>query len=229
MPATRQIVDKLLTRQLPALKSMVMCFEDAIRAVDVEAAEANAHKQLGRMSRGLDDCHLGENEAQLSFRRVCGRLQVERFESHLCWEEARSLSCSSTSNTGEPAVSSRRLVVTTSRSPTTPGGSAPSSDTESPVSALGGGRLTGRGQGQTGQPEREGQLPVGRLSHSKAPKTAAAQSVAAARHAQAPNSTGPSGLIRVAADPDRESEHEVPTDARLPWRARRVSSSGGLS
>jgi len=92
MPATRQIVDKLLTRQLPALKSMVMCFEDAIRADDVEAAETSVRAQLGRLSRALGEGQLDEDEVPLIFLRVRNQTQFERFASQLRREEARVLS-----------------------------------------------------------------------------------------------------------------------------------------
>jgi citrate lyase beta subunit len=92
MPATRQIVDKLLTRQLPALKSMVMCFEDAIRAEDVEAAEANVRTQLSRLACALDEGDLDDNQVPLIFVRVRSQSQFERFASQLRRDEARVLS-----------------------------------------------------------------------------------------------------------------------------------------
>ena len=92
MPGTRQIVDKLLARQMPALKSMVMCFEDAIRADEIEAAQANVLEQLSRLARALDEGIINENDIPLIFLRVRNHDQFIRFALQLNSDQARILS-----------------------------------------------------------------------------------------------------------------------------------------
>lgn len=92
MPGTRHIVDKLIARQMPALKSMVMCFEDAIRADEIEAAQANVLDQLGRLARALDEGIINENDIPLIFLRVRNHDQFIRFALQLNSDQARILS-----------------------------------------------------------------------------------------------------------------------------------------
>jgi citrate lyase beta subunit len=83
MPGTRQVVDKLIGRTFPALKSMVMCFEDAIRAEDVEVAEANVLKHLGALKAALDEGRLHDDEIPLTFLRVRDPEQFAHFAQRL--------------------------------------------------------------------------------------------------------------------------------------------------
>ncbi|ANT64597.1 HpcH/HpaI aldolase/citrate lyase family protein [Prosthecochloris sp. CIB 2401] len=92
MPGTRHIVDKLLARQIPALKSMVMCFEDAIRADEIEAAQANVLEQLDRLALALDEGIINENDIPLIFLRVRNHDQFIRFALQLNSDQARILS-----------------------------------------------------------------------------------------------------------------------------------------
>ncbi|MBV5341294.1 MAG: HpcH/HpaI aldolase/citrate lyase family protein [Deltaproteobacteria bacterium] len=92
MPGTRQIVDKLLARQIPALKSMVMCFEDAIRADEIEAAQTNVLEQLDRLARALGEGIINENDIPLIFLRVRNHDQFIRFALQLNNDQARILS-----------------------------------------------------------------------------------------------------------------------------------------
>lgn len=92
MPGTRAIVDKILTRGMPELTSMVMCFEDAIRVEDLPAAEDNVLQQLMRLAD-----EVGRNEAviddiPLIFLRVRNPEQFISFASRLTTEQARILS-----------------------------------------------------------------------------------------------------------------------------------------
>ena len=92
MPGTRQIVDKLLAKALPELKSMVMCFEDAIRAQEIEQAETNVLEQLNRLSHALAQKQITYDEVPLVFLRVRNPEQFRRFSSQLNREQAKILS-----------------------------------------------------------------------------------------------------------------------------------------
>jgi len=92
MPGTRLIVDKVLDKQFPALKSMVMCFEDAIRAEEVAVAEENVLKQLERMARALDKGTINENDIPLIFLRVRNVEQFSSFAEQLSRDQAHIIS-----------------------------------------------------------------------------------------------------------------------------------------
>lgn len=92
MPGTRQIVDKLLAKELPELKSMVMCFEDAIRAQEIEQAETNVLEQLNRLSHAVFQKQIAHDEIPLIFLRVRNPEQFRRFSSQLNREQAKILS-----------------------------------------------------------------------------------------------------------------------------------------
>jgi citrate lyase beta subunit len=92
MPATRSMVDKLLARGLPALKSMVMCFEDAIRAEDVERAEDNVLEHLSRLSAAINEGQIAHDDIPLTFLRVRNPEQFRRFAGRLAEAQANVLS-----------------------------------------------------------------------------------------------------------------------------------------
>ena len=46
MPGTRDFTAEIINKKYPGLTSVVMCFEDACRACDVEKAETNVIKML---------------------------------------------------------------------------------------------------------------------------------------------------------------------------------------
>lgn len=92
MPGTQQIVEKLLTKSLPELKSMVMCFEDAIRAEETESAEKNVLEQLNRLSYALVQKQISYDEIPLIFLRVRNPEQFRLFSSCLNKEQAQILS-----------------------------------------------------------------------------------------------------------------------------------------
>lgn len=92
MPATRSIVDKLLAQALPELKSMVMCFEDAIRAEDLGSAEANVLSHLSRLAQAMAQGEIGQEQIPLIFLRVRTLEQFQRFCEQLNAEQAAVLS-----------------------------------------------------------------------------------------------------------------------------------------
>jgi citrate lyase beta subunit len=91
MPGTRLIVDKILQKELPALKSMVMCFEDAIRAEEVEEAEKNVYEQLTRIASSLKQGRISINDIPLMFLRVRNADQFIRFAAQLSYDQANVL------------------------------------------------------------------------------------------------------------------------------------------
>lgn len=92
MPATRSIVDKLLARQLPELKAMVMCFEDAIRADDLGSAEANVLSHLSRLAQAMAQAEIRQEDIPLIFLRVRSLEQFQRFSAQLNAEQVAVLS-----------------------------------------------------------------------------------------------------------------------------------------
>ncbi|MGY6629538.1 MAG: HpcH/HpaI aldolase/citrate lyase family protein [Wenzhouxiangella sp.] len=92
MPGTRQVVDKLISSEFPALKSMVMCFEDAIRAEEVEAAEDNVLTHLSMLKEALDQGRLHDDDIPLIFLRVRDPGQFARFAQRIEPEQANVLS-----------------------------------------------------------------------------------------------------------------------------------------
>ena len=92
MPGTRTIVDKLLSGAIPALKSMVMCFEDAIRAEQVGQAEDNVLGHLTRLSEAIDQGHSTYDDIPLIFLRVRSADQFRRFAARLSENQASVLS-----------------------------------------------------------------------------------------------------------------------------------------
>lgn len=91
MPATNNIVDKLINRGMPALKSMVMCFEDAIRAEDLAQAEANVLDQLDRLALASDQHETTDNQIPLIFLRVRHPAQFAAYAERLTYERAQNL------------------------------------------------------------------------------------------------------------------------------------------
>ena len=92
MPGTRQVVDKLIGRAFPALKSMVMCFEDAIGAEEVTAAEDNVLAHLSMLKAALDEGQLHDDDIPLIFLRVRDTEQFARFAERINRQQADVLS-----------------------------------------------------------------------------------------------------------------------------------------
>ena len=78
MPGTRNIIDKILQKNPPAL-SMVMCFEDAIRGQDLPIAEHNVLMHLETLSKKLKSKSILVNELPIIFVRVRNIGQFESF------------------------------------------------------------------------------------------------------------------------------------------------------
>jgi citrate lyase beta subunit len=91
MPGTKSVVDKILDRSFLHLKSMVMCFEDAIKVEDLEQAEVNALEHLDCISSALNSGELNVNDVPLIFMRVRNTEQFISFAQRLNEFQAQAL------------------------------------------------------------------------------------------------------------------------------------------
>lgn len=82
MPATKKMTDKIINLEIPHIKSMVMCFEDAIPYHDLGQAEDNAIQHLDAISRELE-AGLAIGDIPLIFFRVRNIDQFKSFASRL--------------------------------------------------------------------------------------------------------------------------------------------------
>lgn len=79
MPADKEgISDILISKKYPSLTAMVMCLEDAIGDSNVEKAEDNIYKQLGKLKKAINEGELSEEDLPLLFVRVRNTKQTER-------------------------------------------------------------------------------------------------------------------------------------------------------
>ncbi|MCH7226419.1 HpcH/HpaI aldolase/citrate lyase family protein [Haloferula sp. A504] len=92
MPGTKEVLDKILTRHIKAMTSMVMCFEDAIAKADLPRAEANVLYHLESITGALDSGRLEIGDIPLIFLRVRDVGQFREFVGRLDARHARSLS-----------------------------------------------------------------------------------------------------------------------------------------
>lgn len=70
MPGTKNIISKILSNNISELKSMVMCFEDAISEEDLCSAEDNVLFHLDALASAVDDKKLNFDDLPLIFIRV---------------------------------------------------------------------------------------------------------------------------------------------------------------
>ncbi|RUO26276.1 ATP/GTP-binding protein [Aliidiomarina minuta] len=91
MPATKSVVDKILDRSFIHLKSMVMCFEDAIKFEELGQAEKNALEHLDRIAEAMDSGALDINDVPLIFMRVRNTEQFKSFAERLNTNQAKAL------------------------------------------------------------------------------------------------------------------------------------------
>lgn len=92
MPGTRRITDRILAGSAPELTSMVMCFEDAVKAEDVGDAEENVLEHLSRIADALEVGELVVATVPLTFLRVRTSAQFQRFAERLTRRQAAVLS-----------------------------------------------------------------------------------------------------------------------------------------
>jgi citrate lyase beta subunit len=92
MPGTKDILQKILTRSLHPLTSMVMCFEDAIKEEDVRNAEENVLRHLSSISQAIEKNEISVDDIPLIFLRVRNADQFINFVSRLNKDQAVVLS-----------------------------------------------------------------------------------------------------------------------------------------
>lgn len=92
MPSTREVMQKIVSGGLSDVLSMVMCFEDAIRAEDLSTGEANVIKELGWLAQQVKSGALSDDDVPLIFLRVRSIEQFQGFAKKLTPELADILS-----------------------------------------------------------------------------------------------------------------------------------------
>ncbi len=83
MPGTKDILNKLLTKSMVGLTSMVMCFEDAIQESDLPAAEDNVLRTLRSLAQAIDTRQITLNDLPLLLIRVRTPEQFKAFTARL--------------------------------------------------------------------------------------------------------------------------------------------------
>ena len=91
MPGTKDFAGKIVSGWLPELTSMVLCFEDACPADQVEAAEMNTLHLLDTLADAVEAGTLSEARIPLIFCRVRSIGQFHRFAQQLTMRQAKIL------------------------------------------------------------------------------------------------------------------------------------------
>jgi citrate lyase beta subunit len=91
MPGTRQIADKLISRSMLDMTSMVMDFEDAVDAEHVGEAEDSVLNQLDLIDQALENQTLPLSELPLIFIRVRNVEQFQKFTQKFELKHATSI------------------------------------------------------------------------------------------------------------------------------------------
>lgn len=92
MPGTRDMLKKILNKELHSLSSMVMCFEDAIQENEIPVAEANVLQHLSDLNDAIQKGRLTFDDLPLIFLRVRNPEQFRSFASRLDKAQAEVLS-----------------------------------------------------------------------------------------------------------------------------------------
>ena len=88
MPGTRDVAAKIVGKHYKGLTSMVMCFEDAIRAEDLPSAEQNVIAHLDILAEAVHQGKIQHGEIPLTFIRVRNPDQFASFAQQLTPERA---------------------------------------------------------------------------------------------------------------------------------------------
>ncbi len=91
MPGTKSIHKKLIEMKIPELKSMVMCFEDAISEDDIDKAEENVLYHLSTLANAIEDQKFNIDDLPLIFLRVRNTEQFYSFSEKLSKIQANIL------------------------------------------------------------------------------------------------------------------------------------------
>jgi citrate lyase beta subunit len=92
MPGTKNILDKILNKDMPEITSMVMCFEDAIDEKELETAEFNVITHLEKIYAAVEEGKLSVSEVPLIFLRVRNTTQFRSFAKKMTHKSVRYLS-----------------------------------------------------------------------------------------------------------------------------------------
>ncbi len=92
MPGTKDILDKILKKELTEITSMVMCFEDAIQEDDLPKAEENVLSHLNRIATAIEQNAITIGDIPLIFLRVRNINQFKIFSKRLSSRQADVLS-----------------------------------------------------------------------------------------------------------------------------------------
>jgi citrate lyase beta subunit len=91
MPGTKKITEKLMTDSIPGLTSMVMCFEDAIKAKELPEAESNVLSHLSAIAEAVESRGFSIGYIPLTFLRVRSVEQFKYFALQLKSKHASAL------------------------------------------------------------------------------------------------------------------------------------------
>lgn len=91
MPGVKDFARKIIHNEMPGLTTMVMCFEDACREEEVEAAEENVHRLLEYVADAIKMGEMDENRLPLIFCRIRNMEQFEHFAKGLTEKQIRVL------------------------------------------------------------------------------------------------------------------------------------------
>lgn len=83
MPSKKDIVNKIIHKEIEGLTTMVMCFEDAIRPEDLTEAQDNVISILDTLSNCLENGDLTQDDIPLYFLRVRNPKQFKEFSNRL--------------------------------------------------------------------------------------------------------------------------------------------------
>lgn len=91
MPGTKEFSQKILSREMPGLTTIVFCFEDACPENRVREAEDNVFHMLDRLACAMDQGELTDEDLPLIFCRVRDQQQFIRFADQLKGHHAKVL------------------------------------------------------------------------------------------------------------------------------------------
>ena len=91
MPGYKDFTSKIISNAMPALTTMVLCFEDACPEEKVEEAMDNVHRLLEEVTKAVDEGRLEGDKVPLIFVRIRNLTQFKAFGEKLTKEEVRSL------------------------------------------------------------------------------------------------------------------------------------------
>lgn len=91
MPGFKDFTPKILSHSMPALTTMVLCFEDACPEDKVPEAMENVHHLLATVTEAVDKGELDPDFVPLIFVRIRNLAQFKAFGEKLTKQEVRSL------------------------------------------------------------------------------------------------------------------------------------------